>query len=461
MNKNIDLTKGSITKKMITLALPIMGTSFLQTAYNITDMFWIGRVGTKAVAAVGTAGYFTWLANAFIMISKVGAEVKVAQNLGKRDMHSLKNYISTALQINIILGIIYTLGVFLLREPLIDYFKLGDSNVISMAHTYLKIICIGLPAYFINPVFTAIFNGAGNSSTPLKINTIGLVFNMIFDPLLIYGLGPIKPMGVAGAAIATILAQILVTICFIIRIIKGNEEYLRFKVFDKVKLSYYSSIIRLGIPVAFQSGLFTMFSMVIGRIIAAWGAEAIGIQKIGSQIEAISWMTANGLSTALSAFTGQNFGAGKKERVIKGYGYTMAIASVVGLVAMGILMIFGEALFSAFVPGDTAAISMGKSYMFILGYSQLFMCIEITTSGAFNGLGRTLIPSIISIVFTGLRIPAALLLSGELGLGLDGVWWSISGSSIIKGILLTLIFIIIIKRDKLFNNAKGQLNMKF
>ena len=446
---------------MITLALPIMGTSFLQTAYNITDMFWIGRVGTKAVAAVGTAGYFTWLANAFIMISKVGAEVKVAQNLGKRDMHSLKNYISTALQINIVLGIIYTLGVFLLREPLIGYFKLGDANVISMADTYLKIICIGLPAYFINPVFTAIFNGAGNSSTPLKINTIGLVFNMIFDPLLIYGLGPIKPMGVAGAAIATILAQILVTICFIIRIIKGNEEYLRFKVFDKVKLSYYSSIIRLGIPVAFQSGLFTMFSMIIGRIIAAWGAEAIGIQKIGSQIEAISWMTANGLSTALSAFTGQNFGAGKKERVIKGYGYTMAIASVVGLVATVILMFFGEALFSAFVPDDPVAISMGKSYMFILGYSQLFMCIEITTSGAFNGLGRTLIPSIISILFTGLRIPAALFLSGELGLGLDGVWWSISGSSIIKGILLTLIFIIIIKRDKLFNNAKGQINMKF
>lgn len=452
MAKNIDLTEGSITKKMIRLALPIMGTSFLQTAYNITDMFWIGRVGTKAVAAVGTAGYFTWLANAFIMISKVGAEVKVAQNLGKRDMHSLKNYISTALQLNIVLGILYTLAVFFLRGPLIDYFKLGDANVISMADTYLSIICIGLPAYFINPVFTAIFNGAGNSSTPLKINTLGLIFNMVFDPLLIYGAGPIKPMGVAGAAIATILAQLLVTVCFIIRIIRGREEYLRFKVFDKVKLSYYSSIIRLGIPVAFQSGLFTVFSMIIGRIIAEWGSEAIGIQKIGSQIEAISWMTANGLSTALSAFTGQNFGAGKKKRVIKGYGYTMAIASIVGIVATGILMIFGEALFSAFVPSDPAAISMGKAYMFILGYSQLFMCIEITTSGAFNGLGRTLIPSIISIVFTGLRIPAALLLSGELGLGLDGVWWSISGSSIVKGILLTAIFIIFIKRDRIFNN---------
>ena len=458
MAKSIDLTEGSITKKMITLALPIMGTSFLQTAYNITDMFWIGRVGTKAVAAVGTAGYFTWLANAFIMISKVGAEVKVAQNLGKKDKQSLKNYISTALQINIFLGILYTLGVFFFREPLIDYFKLGDSNVISMADTYLKIICIGLPAYFINPVFTGIFNGAGNSSTPLKINTLGLIFNMVFDPLLIYGAGPIKPMGVAGAAIATVIAQFLVTSCFIIRIIKGKEEYLRFKVFDKVKLSYYSSIIRLGIPVAFQSGLFTVFSMIIGRIIAAWGAEAIGIQKIGSQIEAISWMTANGLSTALSAFTGQNFGAGNKERVIKGYGYTMAIASIVGIVATGILMIFGGNLFSAFVPGDEIAISMGKSYMLILGYSQLFMCIEITTAGAFNGLGKTLIPSIISIVFTGLRIPMALILSRELALGLDGVWWSISGSSIVKGILLTAIFVIIIKRDKIFNNMKVRLN---
>lgn len=116
MSNKLDLTKGSIAKSLLKLALPIMGTSFLQTAYNITDMFWIGQVGTKEVAAVGTAGFFTWLAMAFIIISKVGAEVKVAQNLGRKDVHSVKHYIATSIQINLILSISYSIIIFIFRK---------------------------------------------------------------------------------------------------------------------------------------------------------------------------------------------------------------------------------------------------------------------------------------------------------------------------------------------------------
>ncbi len=449
MSKNIDLTSGSIANSLIKLSLPIMGTSFLQTAYNITDMFWIGQVGTKEVAAVGTAGYFSWLAMAFIMISRIGAQVKVAQNLGRKDVHSVKNYVTTSVQLNIILALSYTFFVFVFRKQLIGFFNLGDPEVFAMAETYLVITCIGFAAYFINPVFTAIFNGLGNSSTPLKINTLGLVFNLVLDPILIMGFGPIKPMGVAGAAIATVLAQIIVSLCFIIRIIRGKEEYLKFRLFQKINFDYLRAIIHLGVPVAIQEGLFTAFAMLIARIIAVWGAEAIGVQKIGSQIEAISWMTAGGLSTALSAFIGQNYGAGKKDRIIKGYIYTMIMAFVVGLGATLLLVILGGDIFKVFIPNDPKSIAIGSEYLKILGYSQLFMCIEITTAGAFNGLGKTLLPSIISIVFTGLRVPSAELLSTQTALGLNGVWWSISLSSVIKGILLMVAFIYLLKTGRI------------
>lgn len=449
--KKIDLVEGNIGTSLIRLALPIMGTSFIQMAYNMTDMIWIGRVGSKAVAAIGTAGFFTWLSMAFILISKIGAEVRVAQAVGKKDEKAAKKYIVTSLQINIIFAIIYTFILVIFKSNLISFFNLGDTHVISMAENYLSIVGMGIIFNFLNPVFTAIFNGTGNSKIPFLINTVGLIFNIIFDPLLIFGVGPFPVMGVKGAAIATVLAQALVTTCFLVIMYKSEEHAFKINIFSKIDFYYVKDIARLGMPVAFQNGLFTLFSMLIARIIAVWGPVPIAVQKVGSQIEAVSWMTAGGLSTALGAFVGQNYGAKRYDRIRKGYFYTLAMASVVGILATLLLVFGGKYIFGFFIP-EKEAIEYGIVYLRILGYSQLFMCLEITTTGAFNGLGRTLFPSIIGIVFTGLRVPAAKILSSENLLGLNGIWWSISMSSVFKGVLLTLVFMILLHKNKLFKN---------
>ena len=220
MKGRIDLTQGKITEKLVKLSLPIMATSFIQMAYNMIDMIWVGKAGSSAVAAVGTAGFFTWLAMAFITISKVGAEVKVAQSMGQHDVDETKLYIKSAIEINIILSILYTIFLIMFKDQLIGFFRLGDENVISMSKEYLVIVAFGMIFYFINPVFTAIFNGMGNSKTPFLINTIGLLTNIVLDPILILGLGKIPSMGVAGAAIATVVAQIVVTSCFMLKILK-------------------------------------------------------------------------------------------------------------------------------------------------------------------------------------------------------------------------------------------------
>ncbi|MRZ29173.1 MATE family efflux transporter, partial [Paeniclostridium sordellii] len=181
MQERIDLTEGKITEKLIKLALPIMGTSFIQMAYNMIDMIWVGKAGSSAVAAVGTAGFFPWLAMAFITISRVGGEVQVAQSMGKHDIKETKSYIKAAIEVNIILALIYTLVLLIFKDSLIGFFNLGDINVINMSKEYLIIVAIGMIFYFINPVFTAIFNGMGNSKTPFRINTIGLVTNIVLD----------------------------------------------------------------------------------------------------------------------------------------------------------------------------------------------------------------------------------------------------------------------------------------
>jgi putative MATE family efflux protein len=450
MEKRINLTEGSITDKLVKLSLPIMGTSFIQTAYNLINMLWIGRMGSNAVAAVGTGGFYTWLAMAFVMVSKTGAEIKVSQSIGRKDFEETKAYVIGAIQINLILSIIYTIVLILFNKQLIDFFKLGDEEVISMGRIYLTTIAWCMIFYFINPVFTAIFNGAGDSKTPFIINTIGIVLNSILDPLFIFGVGPFAKMGVKGAAVATIFSQIIVSLCFLIVILKSKEKFLKVNIFKKLETEHIKYLCHIGIPGAIQSGLFTIFSMFLGRIISVFGPVAIAVQKVGSQIESISWLTAGGFSTALGTFVGQNYGAKKYDRINKGYKVTMLFAIGVGIFASILLIFAGDLVFSFFIQEDEA-IKEGGQYLKILGYSQLFMCIEITTTGAFNGLGRTYMPSIISILLTGARIPAAYALSQISTLGVDGVWWSISVSSILKGIVIGGAYLILLRIDKLYS----------
>lgn len=444
--ENNRLTEGGITSALVKLAIPIMATSFVQMAYNMMDMIWLGRVSTNAVAAAGTAGFFTWFGSALFMMPKIGAEVGVAQSLGKEDMKAAKKYVFHTIQLDIIVAILYSLMLIIFRHKIIGFFDLGDIEVIEMATDYLLIISIGLIFYFLNPVFTGIFNGSGNSATPFKINAIGLIINMILDPLMIMGIGPFPKMGIKGAAIATIIAQFIVTLIFVIIVKNKSKLFEGLNIFQKPERNYLKTIFKLGLPASIQTGLFASIAMVIAKIIAQWGPTPIAVQKVGSQIEAISWMTAGGFSTAISAFVGQNYGAGKWDRIKEGYRKGLLIVGSIGIFASCLLIFGANPIFKLFIPKDKEALTMGITYLRILGISQFFMAIEIGTQGAFNGIGRTIPPSFVGILFNGLRIPASLILSST-SLGLNGVWWSISISSVFKGIVLVTWYILVLKNS--------------
>lgn len=460
MDKKIDLTEGGIVEKLVKIAIPIMATSFIQIAYNLIDMMWVGKNGSNSVAAVGTAGFYPWLAMAFVMFSKIGGEVKVAQSMGEKNTKEVKSYIKSSIELNVFLSITYTLVLILFNKQLIDIFNLGDLQVITMSRQYLVILAIGMIFYFINPVFTSIFIGLGNSSIPFRINTIGLIANIILDPLLIFGFGPIDALGTNGAGIATITAQIIVTCVFVGYIIKNKIEYFKVKYFRNIELEYFKTLYKLGLPVAIQNALFTLISMAMGVIVASFGPVAVAVQKVGSQIESISWMSADGFASALSTFTGQNYGAYKFDRINKGSKIGLIGALIWGSITTLVLVFLGDIIFRAFI-NEPDAIIKGVDYLKILGYSQLFMCIEITITGILKGLGRTYIPSVTSIVLNLARIPMAIVLSKPDILGINGIWWSISISSIFKGIILLSIFVILNKSKKLYkSNNKNNLGVK-
>lgn len=456
MNKKSDLTQGNIFISILFLALPIMGTSFMQMAYNLVDMIWIGKLGDDQLAAVGTAGFLVWFSTGLIYLCKIGAEVLVAQSVGAKNEKRGKQLVQNVIPLTLFLGVFLAIIYIIFNNQLINFFNIPEANVVEMAKSYLKIVAIGLPFFFINPILTAIFNGSGKSFIPFVINLIGLVFNMIFDPLLIFGVGPFPALGVEGAAIATISSQSLVTIVFVVYIKrqKGLHLFEGFRPFKNIDLNIIKKLVKIGFPVGFQSMLFTLFAMIIAKILADWGAVAIAVQKVGSQIESLSWMTAVGFSSATSTFVGQNFGAGKNKRIYKGYFMSITIMAVFGFITSCILIFLGGPIFSIFsdVP---STIKEGAIYLRILGYSQLFMCIEIVTNGAFNGLGKTMLPAVNSSIFNFLRIPAALILSST-ALSLSGVWWSVSISSMFKGVVIVTAFAMLLlnmKKDHLFDTT--------
>ncbi len=449
--KQVELLMGPIFPSLVKLAIPIMGTSLLQMAYNLVNMIWLGKLGSNAVAAVGAAGMYLWLSMGFLLLGKIGGQVKVGHALGADNPKEAVAYAKTGFQIAIAMGLIYGLICLVFTKELIGFFRLNGADVIRDAENYLRITGGGVILSFLSMTTIGILMAMGNSASSFRCSMVGLVLNVALDPLFIFGLGPLKPMGVIGAAIATLLSQTVVLI-LLFRVIRHDKVIFRnIHIFSKFEWVYCKAMLKISFPSAVQNLLFTGISMVIARLIAGWGDVAIAVQKVGSQIESISWMTADGFASALGAFVAQNYGAGNYKRVRKGYITGMMVVTVWGILCTLLLIIFPGPIFRIFIQ-EEEALQAGIDYLQILGYSQLFMCFEIATSGAFAGLGKTIPPSVEGIAFNALRIPLAIVLSGTV-LGLNGIWWSISSTSMLKGVVLFIWFLFVLR--KLGNEKKA------
>ena len=433
MKTRINLLEGKILPALSALALPIMATSLIQMAYNLIDMIWIGKIGASAVASVGAAGMFMWLSNGLATLAKMGGQIKVGHALGAQKKEDATSYAQSSIQMGIVFAIGFGILSVVFADEMIGFFQLNSAQVIQDAKLYLMITC-GLVIFsFMNQIFTGILTAMGNSRTSFIATGIGLVLNIVLDPLFIFGFGVIHPMGVAGAAIATVLAQLVVMLLFLYTILRDTVLFCDVHILHSYSSQHTREIFRIGLPSAVQSMLFSGISMVIARLIAGWGDAAVAVQKVGSQIESISWMTAEGYAAALNSFVAQNHGAKNTDRIREGYRLSMIVMLSWGVFCSFVLIVFPQLIFQVFIQ-EAEVLPMGVDYLRILGVSQLFMCMEITTAGAFSGLGKTLPPSIVSITLTGARIPMAILLGRWLGL--NGVWWAITISSIGKGIVL-------------------------
>lgn len=446
-----NLTKGNILKQLILVSLPVVLTSFVEMAYNLTDLFWLGRatpneeINTGFLASAGIGGLFTWLGAAIIVLIKIGTEVGVSQSIGKEDDESASLFARTGVQLEFIFSLVFACILYAFAPFWVGLFNIPEQEVFENAVTYISIISYGLVFYSINPIFSAALAGTGNTFVPFIIGSTGLIFNMILDPIFIITL----EMNIKGAAIATVISQVLVTIIFIIYFYSRKSILSNTNFFTKIDRKKASFILKLGFPAAIQSALFTFISMYISGLVSPFGKEANASQKVGSQIESLSWLTAGGFQTALSAFVGQNYGAKQPERINKGVCYALISMTIYGIIITVLMYLFPRQLFNIF-SNDVNALSKGADYLKILSFSQLFMIIEALVGGAFHGIGKTIPPSIVSLTFNILRIPMAYLLIPIYGL--NGIWLALTISSVFKGIVIYIWYKLYIRKSYFFKS---------
>lgn len=440
-NTTYDLTRGSILKKLLTVALPLMANQLMQMSYNLTDMFWLGRTGHDAVSASGSAGRYMWFGAGLMMLGRIGCEIGVSQSLGKGDKNTAKKFTQNAAYIGGIVGIIYALVLIFQREPLIGFFGFREQHVIKDAQEYLMIVAIAVPMTNITSVIGGAYTGAGNSRTPFILNAMGLAVNMILDPLFINTFG----MGVRGAAIATITGQIFVFFLSIFAVkLSRNRPFEKFSFFVKPDFEKILRMLGWASPIALESVLFCFLSMVTDRYTTSFGSYAMAVSQVGSQVESLTWLVGGGYASSLISYVGQNYGAKKFDRISRGINISFGIMGGWGLMVTLLLLIFGRQLFGIFLSEPTL-MDYGAAFLKILAFAQIPMCMEGVSGGAFKGTGNSLPPAIVSISINVLRVVGVHFLS-KTSLGLYGIWIAVSAGAVVKGIWATLWYLMYKKK---------------
>lgn len=436
MNKNLsNLTSGSIWKSLITLSIPIIFANLLQTAYQLTDTFWVGRLGTVAIAAVSLSFPVTFLIISLGGGLTIAGTILVAQYKGKNDKPAIDHITSQTLLITVVISLILSLVGYLLSPFLVKLMG-ADSDVLPQAVAYMKISFMGMIFVFVYMAFQSLMRGVGDVKTPIYI-VLGTVFlNLILDPLFIFGYGFIPAFGVAGAAVATIGTQGLAAVIGVWLLLKGKINIrIHFKDL-KPDWPLIKKMFQLGLPSSIEQSTRALGMTVMTFLVASFGTLTLAAYGIGGRILSFVIIPALGLSMATSTLVGQNIGAGNIKRAEK----IVRLGAIVGfliLTLVGVMVfIFAKHLIGFFIPGEIATIESGTLFIRIMALTFGLIGIQMVFNGAFVGSGSTMISMILSLIsFWLLQFPLAYILSKHTGLGERGLWWSFPLSNIIGAII--------------------------
>lgn len=395
----------------------------MQTSYNIVDIFWVGKLGATAIAAVSLAGTIFYVILAVGQIIGSGTVALVAQSFGAQLIDEANNVVKQSLLLASGIALfVCTLG-FIFAGHIMMLLG-GRGEVLIMSTAYLKIVFIGFFFQLLSFSINYAFRGAGDMITPMLIMFVATALNIILDPLLILGIGFFPRLEVQGAAIATAIAKCASFVVGCAILIKGKSS-IQLKFFKKwiLEARVVKTILRVGIPVGISYGLMALSGMTVFRIVAFFSEYAIAALGIGLRILQMASLPVVSIGIAATTIVGQSLGA-RDARKATQIGTTAMAFSTAIMVFFGIVFITNaQGLVSIFTK-NTQVLQYGIQFLTIVSLYLVFVGITTSLTGVFRGAGYTLPPMFAGILKVCLLVVLALLFSQKLGMGVPGIWWA-------------------------------------
>jgi putative MATE family efflux protein len=426
------LTEGPIWTALVRLSVPIILANILQSAYALTDTFWVGRLpaGAAAVAAVSLSFPINLLCISFAGGLPVAGTVLIAQFRGKKDDRAVSHVAAQTLLLCLVVSLVLAVGGFAISRPLMKFMGAAP-DVLPDAVRFMQVTFLGFVFVFGFFAYQALMRGVGIVYPPMFIVLLTVLLNFILDPFFIFGFGPVPPMGVAGAAMATLCTQAAATaIGMALLLRKKSAVRLHWRDFLP-DWRLMGTIFKIGGPSSVEQSTQALGLTLMMLLVSTFGTDPIAAYGVGTRVLSVVIIPAMGLSMATSTLVGQNIGAGRVDRAER-TNRISCILSFFTLLAAGVFFFFAGRSFSMLLmPKGGAAIEESAQFIRIVAIAFPFIGLQQVLTGTLRGAGDTVAPMLLAIVSLWiLRFPLAYVLSKHSSLGAIGIWWAVTLSII-------------------------------
>ena len=418
-NRTLDMTTGSAVRHIILFAIPMLIGNIFQQVYNLVDSVIVGQfVGADALAAVGATGSITFFFFAICNGIGSGGGIVVSQFFGNREYQKVKQCIANTGYIMFFFPLVVGLVSCLFARPLLQLLK-TPTEILDVATGYTQVLCVGLLFVSLYNYASAMLRALGDSKTPLYFLIITSLLNVVLDILFVYTFR----MGVFGAGLATVIAQFISAAACLIYAWKRNPFCKLEKADFVVSGQIIRKIVYLGVPLSLQFSLIAISSMAVQRVVNSFGTIVVAAFTATTRIEQIIHMPFQSLGSSLATYCGQNFGAGRHDRVLNGYRKSLLMMAVCTVFLVLLIYVFGGPITALFV-ADEEVIALGKLGLRISSLFYIFLGLIYVVRGILNGVGDAFFSLFNGIVEVIGRFTIPILMCSYLGFGEMGIWWS-------------------------------------